>query len=224
MVANTDALSSSYRELSAPAKRTAIYIGCTLPSCLSSLPRQPDQSQPDLELFLLRSLTSMWEKATERAPPGVGITDTPTDFVTIFSTARAKAAQSNRDDTLKLDTLESLYLLEFSRAKKLGFHSPYVMLEYPTSQIPLALHSMVAAGEYLLDIKLLSSDPPKLGDHDRIAVYEQNPSGRGLVFDDDTDREEFVKHAVQLICQTPKSELPDGVRMPALDILAEGID
>ena len=179
-------------------------------------------SQPELDIFLLDSLTDLWDRVYEANPNADQPVRPPSDFVTVLNKARQAAAQSDAQD-LTLGTLDTLYILEYSRATKLGYASPFIMLEYPTSQIPLALHSLVAAPELGLNLPLGSFGPLQRARNNDFLVYDTNPTGRLLEFDDDHDRKEFLKHSIALSLRTKKEEL-DGLRMPALEYIAEGLE
>ena len=92
-------------------------------------------SQPDLDTFLLDSLTNLWDRVYEATPNDGQPTRPPNDFVTVLNKARQVAEQTDAAD-LTLGNLDTLYILEYSRATKLGYASPFIMLEYPTSRIP----------------------------------------------------------------------------------------
>ena len=177
-------------------------------------------SQPELERLLLTSLTTLWDQIFDSTTADRLIRP-PNDPVSILSQARERAEASD-SESLQLNSLHTLYLLEYSKATKLGYASPYVMLDYPTTQIPLALHGLVAADELCLELPLEPTGSQK-NKMQTFAVYEFNPAGRALAFDDEEERDDFVKHAVELRLKTNKEELR-GHRMPAFDYIAEGLE
>ena len=180
-----------------------------------------NHTQPELEARLTSSLTALWDSEFDATAIDEQPVRPPQDFITILSKARAVAEQADVE-TLKLGALDTLYLLEYSKVSKLGYASPYIMLEYSTQQIPLALQTLVAADELLLSLPLENTARGKNAAVE-LTVYETNPAGRALEFETEESRAEFVENAVELILKTNKEELR-GHRMPAFDYIAEGME
>ena len=83
---------------------------------------------------------------------------------------------------ISLQPKELLYLLEYNRIVKLGQASKFISMEFPETQIPLALRTLLADQDLSLVLPLLS-EGGKLEPRPA-SVYDRNPAGRGLDFDD----------------------------------------
>ena len=178
------------------------------------------EGQLAVESLLRQSLARLWIQITQAAAQVGNEIDADVDLTSAISAAR-KQAEDQDLDYLELLPTDLLYALEFCRITKLGQASPFVAVDYPETQVPLALKTLLADENLSLAIPLLA-DGQKL-EFFKAAVYDRNPASRGLDFAEDyDDREDFVKYAVHLRCKTSQNERR-GCRMPALDYVSEGI-
>ena len=179
------------------------------------------EGQLAIESLMRQSLASLWSQITEAAAKVGNDIGVDAELTSAISAARQKA-EDQELDYIELLPTDLLYALEYCRITKLGQASPFVAIDYPETQVPQALKTLLADEDLSLAIPLLV-DGQKL-ELFKAAVYDRNPASRGLDFTEDYDvREDFVKYAVHLRCKTSQDERR-GYRMPALDYVAEGIN
>jgi len=141
----------------------------------------------------------------------------PNDVYTAISDAIDYAGDAT---TVELRSPELLYLFEFYIITKIGgTTSPYVNIEWPGIQIPMAITSR-------LQVKGLNfpfiNDNNDWEQHD-VYFYERNPAGCGLDFTDTKDiKTDFLRYAIEYHCQNPISDIKKHP-LPLLEELVDGV-
>ena len=119
-----------------------IYLGCDA---------FRGESQLSVEGLLRESLVDLWNLVLETSAEADLEIDPNIDHISALSRARTEA-ESDGKDYIQLRSTELLYLLEYSSVTKLGQSSPFVKLEFPGTQIPQALTTLVVDQDLLLAI------------------------------------------------------------------------
>ena len=102
----------------------------------------------------------------------------PSDFYTAISDAINYVGDAT---IVELHSPELMYLFEFYRIFKIGgTTSPYVSIEWPWIQIPMAIKSLLQDKGLIFPF---INDNNEGEQHD-VHFYERNPAGRGLDFTD----------------------------------------
>ena len=178
------------------------------------------ETQLSVEQLLRDSIEHLWHQVRTAAARIDQEVDVDVDHISVLSRARQEA-DGRGEDYIQLRPSELLSLMEYSRVTKLAQASPFVALDYPETQIPLALKALVAEQDISIAIPILGE-----GAHlnfVKASVFDTNPASRGLDFDEDPDsKEDFLKFSVHFRCTTKTSERRN-LPMPALEYISEGI-
>ena len=117
----------------------------------------------------------------------------PKDF---FSALNEVLEIAGDQATLELDAGARLYLFEFSKITKKGWvNNPFVTMEWPGIQIPLAIASNLL--NKLLKFNFITAKGNS--EEHLITFYERNLAGRGLYFTVNPEsKDDFLRYAVEL--------------------------
>ena len=120
---------------------------------------------------------------------------------------------------MELRSQELLYAFEYLRINKVGgTGSPYVCIEWPGIQIPLAITTLLQ--DKGLEFPFINNNNE--WEQHQLYFYERNPAGRGLDFTEAEDtKEEFLRYAVELHCLNPITDIKKHP-LPALEELVHG--
>ena len=121
---------------------------------------------------------------------------------------------------MELHSPELLCLFEFYGISKIrGTTNPYVSIEWPWIQIPIAIASLL----YDKGINFPFINDTNEWELYNVHFYERNPVGRGLDFKDTEDiKSDFLMYAVDYQCQNPIAEIKKHP-LPILEELVDGV-
>ena len=121
------------------------------------------------------------------------------DVLDDYYSALSEAVKAAGDrHYVELGPQHTLYLFEYYKISKVGgANSPYACMQWPGIQIPQAIINLLDTK----DLRVNLIDDNGGTEHHYIQLYERNPYGKGLDFDDaPDDKSDFVRYAVELRC------------------------